>query len=182
MQLNKLATALAVMTLTLFTGTIAKAADGGYSGEVIGFGGFQHISLIGNKAQFGGAIGYKVGHATQIFGEVSSASLGCSFQSIVAYDQCGGRVLNLTGGLNIGIPIHSEKTVPYITVLGGLGHFTGENDALFGAGGGVRQFIGSNWGVRPEFRWQRYQSFGDQAGGINTYAFSVGLFYQFGKR
>jgi hypothetical protein len=31
------------------------------------------------------------------------------------------------------------------------------NDAYLGAGGGVRFYVGKNWGFKPEVRYQRYQ-------------------------
>jgi hypothetical protein len=108
-----------------------------------------------------------------LFAETSYAPLGF-----------GENVLNFGGGFNFGFRTRIDNLVPYILVFGGLGRDMvsgggSSNYVLFGAGFGERYFLGSNWGVRPEFRWQRYQHFGD---GANTFVFVAGLFYRFGRR
>jgi len=54
----------------------------------------------------------------------------------------------------------------------------GSNSAYLGAGGGVRLYAGDHWGVKPEFRYQRYTNSGGSSGSA---VYTVGLFYQFGK-
>jgi hypothetical protein len=138
---------------------------------VVGYGGFQHFPGKTN-GQLGGAIGRVFGGNSVVFAETSYAPLG------------GGKnLVNFGGGLNFGFPTHLDKLVPYVVVAGGLGRSMvsgggSSNDVMFAAGFGARYFIGSNWGVRPEVRFQRYQ---ESDGGINTYIFTGGLFYRFGR-
>ena len=139
--------------------------------EVVGYGGFQHFPGAA-KGQVGGAIGRVPDGNSVVFAETSYAPLGF-----------GENVLNFGGGFNFGFRTRIDNLVPYILVFGGLGRDMvsgggSSNYVLFGAGFGAH-FLGSNWGVRPEFRWQRYQHSGD---GANTFVFVAGLFYRFGRR
>ncbi len=170
MHISKVAGAAftAVATMTLLTGGTAWAGEG----ELAGFGGFQHIP-DSTKGTVGGAIGRVIGGNSLIFGETSYSPLGY-----------GEKLVTFGGGFQFGIPTRMDKLVPYVVVVGGLGRDMvkgdgSSNSAMFGAGFGARYFLGSHWGVRPEFRWQRYQQ---TQGGDNTYLFTAGLFYRFGRR
>jgi hypothetical protein len=179
MQVSKLVREIAIASAvwTCLAGGVVRAADGeDYKGEVVGYGGFQHFPgsyyyLIPGTtdAQVGGAVGRVFGGNSVLFGETSYAS--------------GYKIANFGGGVNFGFRTKLDKVVPYVVVAGGLGRDTsgssGSNSAMFAAGFGARYFIGSNWGVRPEFRFQRYQ---ESNGGLNTYVFTAGLFYRFGRR
>jgi hypothetical protein len=181
MQVSKLirgiATASAVWTC--LAGGAVRAAEGeDYKEEVVGYGGFQHFPDIpipglfaipgAPHVQVGGAIGRVFGGNSVLFAETSYAPSS-------AY-----KMANFGGGVNFGFPTKFDKLVPYVVVAGGLGRDTtgsGSNGAMFAAGFGARYFIGSNWGLRPEFRFQRYQD-----RGLNTYVFTAGLFYRVGRR
>ena len=164
---------ISIFALLIVSSAPVWAADGeGYRGEVIGFGGLQHFPGV-TKASLGGAAGVTFAGNSVLFAETSYVPQGE-----------GVKLLNWVGGLNIGFPTRVDRFVPYFTALGGLGRWSGQgaaaaNDATFGAGFGARYFLGPRWGVRPEFRWQRYQR---AAGGVNSYSFSAGLFYRFGAR
>ena len=140
-----------------------------YGGEVDGYAGMQHFPGV-TKALLGGAIGKPIGQRSQLFVESGYIPFGG-----------GNKMVNLAGGLNVGLPSGSDTVAPYLTFLGGLGremgNGAGANRVTYGAGFGVRYFLAKQWGIRPEFRWQRYQV---AEGGVNSYAFSVGLFYRFG--
>jgi hypothetical protein len=155
----------------LFPVLVCAAEEGSYKAEVTGFGGIQHFPGA-SKAMVGGAFGGALGKSSQLFVESNYAPLGF-----------GTKLVSFGGGLNIGLGVPAEKLAPYVSVVGGLGLFSGygetEKAASFGAGIGVRYFLGPNWGVRPEFRWQRFQASG---GGLNSYVLTAGLFYRFGSK
>ncbi|HYP12686.1 MAG TPA: hypothetical protein VEQ63_02085 [Bryobacteraceae bacterium] len=149
----------------------SRAAEGEeYKSEVAAFTGVQRLPGL-TKPMIGGSIGTAVGTNSMLFFEPSYVALGS-----------GVKLVNLLGGLNIGFTTQNPKLVPYLSLVGGLGRFSGggesEHDPVYGAGFGVRYFVGSNWGIKPEFRWQRYQA---EDGG-NTYVFKAGVFYRFGSR
>jgi hypothetical protein len=157
--------------MLLFPVLVCAAEAGSYKAEVTGFGGIHHFPGA-SKAMVGGAIGGALGTNSQLFVESNYAPLGF-----------GTKLVSFGGGLNIGLGAPAEKLAPYVIVAGGLGLFSGsgesEKAASFGAGIGVRYFLGTNWGVRPEFRWQRFQASG---GGLNSYLLTAGLFYRFGSK
>jgi hypothetical protein len=158
--------------LCFLPGAATWASDGdNFRGEIAGLGGMQHLPGV-TKAMVGGEIGRTISTHSLLFAETSYVPLGF-----------GDKLVNFTGGVNIGFATSMDKLVPYLSVVGGLGRSSGngssENDATFGIGFGTRYFVGRNWGVRPVFRWQRYQQ---SAGGVNTYVFTAGLFYRFGDR
>jgi hypothetical protein len=151
---------------------LARAADGeGYRGEIVGIGGLQHAPGV-TYGQLGGGVGSTVGRNSLVFLETSYTPEGG-----------GDKLVSFMGGLNIGFATSIDKLVPYVAVVGGLGRDSdghgATNSAAFGAGFGARYYIGTNWGFRPEFRWQRYQRSG---GGVNSYIFTAGLFYRFGSK
>jgi hypothetical protein len=161
---------MVVTALALGTLGTAFAADGEeHTPEVVGYGGFQHFPGAA-KGQVGGAIGRVPDGNSVVFAETSYAPLGF-----------GENVLNFGGGFNFGFRTRIDNLVPYIPVVGGLGPDMvsgggSSNYVLFGAGFGAH-FLGSNWGVRPEFRWQRYQQ--PETGPTPSCSWP-GLFYRFG--
>jgi hypothetical protein len=154
-----------------------RAADGeSYKSEIAGFGAIEHFG-DGTHAMFGGQVGRALGKRSLIFGETSYTPA-----------PFGQKLVSLASGLNIGLG-GSDRLVPYFSVLGGFARQSGvsfanvdfgsANMAMFGGGFGARYFIGSRWGVKPEFRLQRY--LGGGAGG-NTFTLGGGVFYRFGQR
>jgi hypothetical protein len=144
----RIATLWLVMLILAIAGRAAEGEH--YAGEIAGYGGMQHFPGV-TKALLGGQIGSIIGKQSLVFVETSYAPLGE-----------GNNLINFGGGLHIGIPTSIEKLVPYFSVVGGLGRFSGNgesaNRAMYGAGFGARYFVGDRWGVRPEFRWQRYRA------------------------
>jgi hypothetical protein len=163
-----------IVIVLLVASALCQAAEGeGYKGEVAGFGGLQHFR-DSTKATIGGQIGSTFAGNSMVFVETAY---------VPSYSE-GAKLVNFLGGVNIGFPTRLDKLVPYFGVFGGLGRFSGqgvvsESAASFGLSFGARYFLGPRWGVRPEFRWQRYQESGQ---GLNSYSFSTGLFYRFGER
>jgi hypothetical protein len=79
---------------------------------------------------------------------------------------------NFGGGVDYSIGA-SRRVVPYIVSAVGVGHFYAKgsasgdgtsasvsfsvaNDVYYGIGGGARVYLGKHWGIKPEFRYQRY--------------------------
>jgi hypothetical protein len=174
-------------------------ADG--AGEVAGFGGGTAITGGGVNPLVGGSAGYQVIDHLQIFGEFSVAPLASV--AAAAASQASAltgvsvtakeTLYNYGGGMDFSFG-SSKKVVPYVVMAVGVGHFSASatatvggvsgsgsassNSVYLGAGGGVRIYAGDHWGIKPEFRYQRYT---DSGGGLNSANFTVGLFYQFGK-
>ena len=181
--------------------TLARAAEGG-QGEIAGFGGVARLSDGGGShAIAGGTVGVNIGRVIHLFGEfnyipLGSASETTSYQGIAIHASATAKMLNYGGGLHFRVPTGTSKVEPYFVTSFGYGHqsVTGngsanyqgtpvsvsmdlsQGNAYVGFGGGLRYFVGHRWGVKPEFRYQKY--FGDGAGSIITA--SGGLFLQFG--
>jgi hypothetical protein len=171
------------------------------SGEIAGFGGgFTMSDGGGTNALVGATVGGKIADTLRLFGEFGYSPLG-SFSGGVADIASGVSGLDVTakarlyqvgGGMDLSLPGGSRAT-PYIVVATGWGRInvtgsarsgtqnvsvTLNSNALYlGVGGGVRLYAGRNWGVKPEFRYQRYAS---TDGNANSYQFTAGVFYQFG--
>ncbi len=83
----------------------------------------------------------------------------------------------------------SGRIVPYGVFDGGGARLTGSesgvavssNGGYFGGGAGVSIYLGKNWGVRPEFRYNRFfYSFAGINGNTNVITATGGIFFQFG--
>jgi len=93
---------------------------------------------------------------------------------------------NFFGGVKIAI-IPSDKAEPYI-VAGFGGSDDRVSDPFFGTfnqkaynlhvGVGDRLFLGKNWGVAPEVRWEHIFHHGQDG---NAFRYTGALFYQWGK-
>jgi len=182
---------------------LAWAAEGG-RGEVAGFGGVVRLSDGGGShAIAGGTVGVNAGRIIHLFGEFNYIPLGsesqtASYQGIPVQASASARMLNFGGGLQLRVPTGESKAEPYFLTAFGYGrqsvqgsasaNYLGtpmsvsvdasQGNAYAGFGGGLRYFVGKRWGVRPEFRYQKY--FGDGAGSLVTA--SGGVFFQFGAQ
>ena len=179
--------------------SVTAFAEG--KGEVAGFGGGLAITGGGINPLFGGSAGVRVSDHLRIFGEFSVAPLASLAES--AAGQASAitgvsvtakvKLYNVGGGVDYSFG-SSKKVVPYVVGAVGAGLFSTSATAnvggvsgsasattkslYLGGGGGVRFYAGDNWGIKPEFRFQRYTMSG---GGSNSADFTVGLFFQFGK-
>ena len=167
--------------------------------EVAGFGGGLAMTGAGVNALAGGSGDVRVTDNLRVFGEFTYSPLS-SLAASAANEASALTGVNVTAhvklfdfGGGIDYSFGSSKVRPYALVALGVGHTsvsatatvdgvsgTGSSStdsAYVGVGGGVRIYAGQNWGIKPEFRYQRYG--GSLAS--NSAVFTVGLFYQFGK-
>jgi opacity protein-like surface antigen len=181
----------------MLSSSAARAQVLAGSGEVTGYGGYAMISDGGgNHPAFGGSGGYNLVPAVTVFGEYNYVflnSLDCGPDSI--YDGPTGCTLSnktqlFGGGARYNF-MTSGKVVPYGVVAFGGARYTANanvsgcpsdvcsswNGYYVGFGGGVSLYVGKNWGVRPEYRFDRSEVNGY---GNNVSVITGGVFYQFG--
>ncbi len=177
-------------------------AQGMEEGVVEGSGFIGGISLSnggGNHVHLGGSFGAAARERLFVFGELGYAPLtGRSITTVVDGSpvriSTSVKLLDVGGGLQF-ILTSGEKFEPYIVGAVGAGrvsssgsaHVPGTNldvstsssdtKARLGGGAGFRYYLGEKWGIRPEFRVDRY--FGDE--GSTAFRYTVGIFYQFGE-
>jgi len=174
--------------------SISALAQGG-KGEVVGFGGGTSLSGgAGTHGLFGGSAGARLTDHMHVFGEFAVVPLATASATMEGVTANGSEKLyNFGGGVDYSFG-SSERAVPYVLVAGGLSHDSASatanaagytvtvgasaNAAYYGAGGGMRLYIGKKWGIKPEVRFQRYTGSGSSTIGVD---FAVGLFYQFGQ-
>jgi outer membrane protein with beta-barrel domain len=193
-----------VVAIGGFTIAALQAAEPGV-GEVSGFGGI--VSMGGSThANAGGASGVNLGRFVHLFGEVSYMAKGTESYQVSngatrTSVSVSGRLMNYGGGVQIRIPT-GTRIEPYGLFGCGYGQMKRDLNAASGAanpipdsahnvytaaGVGARVFLGAHWGIKPEFRYQKYY-------GINVsnddpvhdrgraIAATTGIFYQFGGR
>lgn len=168
------------MSLTLFgamvlASTCTFAETERAPGEVSGYVGIDAIGQQGGSHPVvGGTVGF--GNRVHVFGDFNYVPLSSERGSGTP------RVVDFGGGMHFTFPTRNAKVAPYFLVGGGAGQFSAFGDSethvYFAFGGGLRYYVGENWGVRPEFRYQRYQAV---EGGLNTAIIGIGVFYRFGK-
>jgi hypothetical protein len=173
------------------------------SGDISGNVGFSNLSgdetVDGNKHMaFGGAVSYNSP-------TTDWASLGFEY----SYQRLGSETAIVTdsgylqsyGGVFHAYLRKSSRIVPYILVAaGGLSKTAVESAAGVkvtasrngyhtGSGGGTSIYVGSNWGFRPELRYERQQFFATMIAGSPLAAYgqnyilgTVSVFYQFGGK
>jgi opacity protein-like surface antigen len=179
-----------------------------HSGEVAGNFGYATVLNSGNPDGdshpfFGGSGAYNVTSNFTVLGEYFYMPLGsynCAppdavhalgVHPDVDFQECIGstseHVQHYGGAVRYNL-LSKTRIVPYL--VGGVGgargsgdNFTSVNGYDFSAGGGVSFYIGHNWGVRPEFRYMRFEfSAGGTTVGSNAPAESGSVFYQWGGR
>jgi hypothetical protein len=179
---------LALLATVCLPGSVFAQSSETDTGEVAGFLGGAFGS-IGSH----GTVGASVGTATNRFlipqFEVSYIPLGTDALQAPGPGVTfrNSRLYDFNGGVHIRVPLR-DNLAPYLAIGGGLLYSTFESvttDAsgnsivtgrdnknfAFHIGGGVRYYLTSNIGVRPEFKV--YVS--DR----NFTRLSVGIFYQF---
>jgi hypothetical protein len=187
--------AILILLATLLTPSALRAAgDEDTKAEVTVFGGGFHFGSGGTHPALGGYFGFNAFTRVQLFAEAGYVPLGSYGTSLAGVSASGSdRLFNVGGGALANIGPRSSKAAPYILAAVGDGHQSisgsgtvagygfsssaSSNSIYAGAGAGVRVHIGDSWGIRPEFRYQRYV----QNGGANGVMFTVGLFYGFLK-
>lgn len=172
--------------------------------ELAGFGGGITIDQGGGThGVVGGTVGAEIVEKLRVFGELGYAPLGkASFagniEGVNVMSVASAKLYNFGGGIDYSFGSSKSKAAPYVVAALGVGHqslsATGVagsgtsrvtvdlsdsvNAVYFGVGGGVRLYAGKSWGIKPEFRYQRYHA---ADGSNNSALYTVGLFYQFGR-
>jgi hypothetical protein len=165
------------------------------SAEVAGQVGFSSLTGVDNKkhAPFGFSGTYNASDKLAIVGEYSYQSTG----SLTSSGVTATEHIQLFGAASRIYLVDSRRVTPYVLFAGGLARLSAsasgisisQNGAYYGAGGGASIYVGSNWGVRPEFRWVRQDYVATtiagiplRGGGLNDAQGSVAVFFQFGGR
>jgi outer membrane protein W len=187
---------LAFLAGASFFSTIALAGGA----EVSGFGGgITMDGGTGTHAALGGGAAYLLGDNVHLFGEFSYATLAsASMSSGTTTANASAKLASFGGGADYSFGSSSSKLRPYVLAALGVGHFYGTasadgfsatvgiaNDLYTAVGGGVRLYLTKRWGLKPEVRYQRYESsqsslLGGGIGSSNSLLYTVGVFYQFG--
>jgi hypothetical protein len=164
----------------------AQIAD--RSGDLAFDGGYSHISKGTdfndtniNRYTVGVSGGANLTPSVALIGEFNYMSMP-QVQSVNIYmDGYGAAV-------RFNVPTRG-KAVPYGVFGGGGARLTAyesgasvtSNGSYFGGGGGVSLYLGRTWGIRPEFRYNRFDfSYSGISANTNTIAATVGAFFQFG--
>jgi hypothetical protein len=137
--------------------------------------------------QFGFSGGINLSKQIAVLGEFNYLPLASSTAGYGSIDA------QMYGGAVRYSPISGNKVVPYVVAGGGStrlsvsDHYDGvtvsHNGDYFGFGGGVSIYAGRNWGIRPEYRWNRQsQTYDGVNYTINASTGSVAVFFQWGGR
>ena len=203
MQISKclrFSAAFLAAVLTLSAPAIAQGPRA-RSGEVAGVFGWESLKGIDDKTHvlFGASGGFNASERVQVFGEYTYLPLGS--MSIVVVSAKGKAHL-IGGGIRVHFGGASSRVNPFVVGAGGFSRATitintpvspisaSGSGGYFGGGGGVSLFLGRNWGVRPEARFERLQwstlsmsSINFPGGeGANVFTVRASLFFQFGGR
>lgn len=165
--------------------------------EVAGYGGGLSMDGgIGTHSMFGGQAGIRFAHHFQVFGEGNLTQLLSTTESTSTTTATAkAKLANYGGGFEVGLG-SGRKLSPYFVTAAGVGriYVTGSgsstsgatvnlslpvtNMAYYGVGGGFRFYLGKNWGIKPEVRYQRYQN---SLYSANAATYAVGLFWHSGE-
>jgi hypothetical protein len=141
--------------------------------EISGSIGLMHANAFGEGAKgqtgiaFGGGGGYFVMDNLMMQGEI-----GISYTSSNGNGTTG---VSFSFGPEYVFPVKNDKLKPFVRGDIVIAHAAQITKPGFGFGGGLRYQAGSNWGLRPEFRFVKPV---DMAAYIT---FGVGIYYSFGK-
>lgn len=172
----------------LFLSSHVQAQVLAHSGDVSGHVGFGYgnyetsgVGATNSHIEYGGTGGYNLSPNLTILGEYSYMPMG-TYSSVNFKTQLFG------GGVRLNMG-NSSRTVPYVVATLGGNRFTGAasgvsvsaNGLYVGFGGGASIFFGKNWGVRPEFRYERqFLTFSSLTSDTNVIVGSGSIFFQFG--
>jgi hypothetical protein len=156
------------------------AFDGGYS--YIGKGNNFNTTSI-NRYTLGFSGGANLNEYVTVIGEYNHFSM----------PQVQGVNMGMSGyGGAVRFNLASKgRVVPYGVFGGGGARLTASesgvgvssNGGYFGGGGGANLYLGKNWGIRPEFRYNRYfYTFDGINGNTNVLTAAAGVFFQFGGK
>ena len=184
----------------LTSASIFPAATWAAGVEVSGFGGAITMnSGVGTHATYGGGAAVLLGDNVHVFGEFGISTLASEQVSSGSVSATGtAKLANYGGGVDYSFGSSGSRFRPYVLAGVGVGHFyaTGSgggasvslgitNQFYEAFGGGVRMYLGKQWGLKPEVRYQHYNSsnsslIGGTVAGSSAVQYTVGVFYQFG--
>jgi hypothetical protein len=133
-----------------------------------------------NHPNLGGSFGVNLTNHVGVVGEYK-------YQLMAPLDGVAFNTQLFGGALRYSFGGH--KVVPYVVLGGGGARLTGSesgvtataNGGYFGTGAGASLFLGKNWGIRPEFRYDYlHLSLAGVTQNANITEVSTGLFFQFG--
>ena len=169
------------------------------SGEVTGNIGFSNLKGVdnGRHASFGGSGTYNFSELIGVGFEYNYQMMGSETISGVT----GTEHMQTYGAVARFALAKSTRVVPYVLVAAGgesmrdvvsagnLSVSASQSGYYVGFGGGASIYAGTNWGIRPEFRYERQQFTATTIDNISVGAFgqnyvqgTVAIFYQFGGR
>jgi opacity protein-like surface antigen len=183
-------------------------------GEISGHAGMFRFTDGGGETKFygGGGLGLNLGKRVVLFGEFDHVPMGKeSYNDANGAGRTTGEIAmklqNIGGGARILFGSSESKVQPYIVGAVGGGRLSVSGDVKYtpvrgsatsvstsasswavysGIGGGVYLNVNKKFAIRPEFRYQRYQSTdlsysGSFGSGFNSMALGVGVCYRFGN-
>jgi hypothetical protein len=186
--------------LLAVSGTVQAQGAASGSGEVSGNVGFSSPQGADNNRGhvfFGASAAYNLSPVIAVGFEYKYQMLG----SLTEDGVTASEHLQFFGPVARFSFANSSHVVPYVLVDGGYtslhatataGSVTAsasQSGAYFGGGGGASIYIGTNWGIRPEFRYDRLHFDATTvdgeavaSSGANDAQGSVALFFQFGGK
>jgi len=190
---------IAALVVLLSLSSPVRAQVVARSGEVSGNIGFSNLAGVdGNKhVAFGGAGAYNFSDRGTLGAEYSYQMMGSETIGGVT----GTARIQSYGPVVRAYLTKSSRIVPYMVVAGGglsgtvvvsaqgISVSATQNGFYIGFGGGASIYASPNWGIRPEFRYERQQFMSTTISGIaiastgeNYYLGTVSVFYQWGGR
>jgi hypothetical protein len=157
------------------------------TGDIAGNAGYSNLTGIDNNkhVNFGFSGGANLTHRVTVLAEYNYLPMG----SLNAPDgaSASGDYQQIGGAARFNL-FSSKRVVPYAVVGYGYarqsrkinGGSTSLNGDYVNGGGGANFYLGRNWGVRPEFRYERQEFYAQgQSAGQNVAWGTAGIFYQF---
>lgn len=159
------------------------SGDAGFNAGWNNAGRLQSNGTISTSAfSYGGSGGYNLSENIAVLGEFQYIPEG-SYDKVSANTQLYGGLMRYTFGMG--------KVAPYILVGGGgsrgslgtSGLSVSVGGGYVGFGGGASIFLGKNWGIRPEFRFNDvFFSAAGTTANARMYQATGGVFFQFGGK
>ena len=157
------------------------SGDAGFNAGVNNAGSLQSNGTVSSTAfSYGGSAGYNLSENISVLGEFQYIPEG-SFDKVSANTQLYGGLMRYSFGRG--------RVAPYVLVGGGgsrgslgtSGLSVSVNGGYVGFGGGASVFLGKNWGIRPEFRYNDvFFSAAGTTSSAGMYQATGGVFFQFG--
>jgi hypothetical protein len=177
--------------VVLMVGAVTLTAAG--SGDVFGQVGLVSVSkevdTVSGRitlASVGGGGSGMIGDKAAVFGEFNYIPV---FSGRASDNSMSAKAIQAGAGVRVFIPTGNSNVKLYIPATGGLVRISASEGSDSGSasisrtggyfGFGLGSEIGEKFGVRPEFRYTRYQVSGV---GVNGISVSASIFYRFGGK